>query len=295
MKKVCLIISIIGLCLSGCSEIVIPLEDPKLVVEGWIEDGGHPIVMITTSLSVSQEYQEWTVLYENMLRWAKVTVSDGQDTVVLTGRRSKDYFPPYVYTTAKMVGEAGKTYHLNVEYDDMVATAVTTIPHKVNLEYVKVVESDSESTKYNIIAGLRDNPDTRDYYRFFAKNIKIDSVYIPSFMGLIDDTVLSEGINDVFVYGGFVANLGSERRSSINYTEEEVISFRLSTMDEASFNYWEDYDDISSLSKNPFFPVYKKIRSNISSGMGYWAGYGSSYYYVSIADSIALGRVFPFK
>ena len=41
----------------------------------------------------------------------------------------------------------------------------------------------------------------------------------------------------------------------------------------------------------PFFPVNKKIRSNVSSGMGYWAGYGSSYYKVSIADSLALGRV----
>jgi group I intron endonuclease len=56
-------------------------------------------------------------------------------------------------------------------------------------------------------------------------------------------------------------------------------------------DYWMDYDDIASLAANPFFPVNKRIRSNVSSGMGCWAGYGSSYYRVSIADSLAQGRV----
>jgi hypothetical protein len=75
--------------------------------------------------------------------------------------------------------------------------------------------------------------------------------------------------------------------------ENDVVRLRFSTMEEVIFDYWTDYDDVTSLSSNPFFPVNKKIRSNVSSGMGYWAGYGSSYYRVSIADSLALGRVWP--
>ena len=122
----------------------------------------------------------------------------------------------------------------------------------------------------------------------------IDSTYVPSFMGLVDDSVLTaDEVNEVSVFGAFVANFGSEQRAPTFFFEEDVVRFRLSNMDEASFNYWEDYDDVSSLSMNPFFPVNKKIRSNVSSGMGCWTGYGSSYYTVSIADSLALGRVWP--
>ena len=63
---------------------------------------------------------------------------------------------------------------------------------------------------------------------------------------------------------------------------------RFSTLDYASFCYWEDFEDILTLSRNPFFPVSKKVRSNVSSGYGYWAGYGSSYYKVSIPDSLSV-------
>ena len=78
----------------------------------------------------------------------------------------------------------------------------------------------------------------------------------------------------------------------MSYLEDDIVRIRFSSMDETSFNYWADYDDVTTLSTNPFFPVNKKIRSNISSGMGYWAGYGSSYYRISILDSLAMGRVF---
>lgn len=289
------LIACVCVCVWGCTDPIIPQNEQDLVVEGWIEAGDHPIVMVTTSVQVSQKYQDWSVLEENLVRWAKVTVSDGENSVVLTGKYNKDYFPPYIYTTAKMEGEVGKTYTLTVQYKGKTATATTTIPEKVDLEYVKVVSSSAEDSEYNIIAGLKDDPATKDYYRFFTKNTKLDSTYIPSFLGLINDDVLAEGINDVSVYSGFVLNFGSEQRSPISFQEDDVISIRFATMDEDTYNYWEDYDDISSLSNNPFFPVNKKIRSNVSSGMGYWAGYGSSYYMVSIADSLALGRVWPAK
>lgn len=291
MRSRFLIFVLSALAFCCCSEVDIPSDRQELVIEGWIEDGRFPVVIVTTSLPVSTEYQDWTVLEENLVRWAKVSVSDGEREVVLTGKLDWDYFPPYVYTTSRMTGEAGKTYKLKVEYGGRVETAETTVPERVPLEYVKVVELEGG---YGIVAGLKDNPQTKDYFRFFTMIEGVDSTYVPSFMGLVDDSVLTaDEVNEVSVFGAFVANFGSEQRAPTFFFEEDVVRFRLSNMDEASFNYWEDYDDVSSLSMNPFFPVNKKIRSNVSSGMGCWAGYGSSYYTVSIADSLALGRVWP--
>lgn len=279
--------------LAGCAtDVVFSQDSPEIVVEGWIEDGGFPVVIVTTSVPVSTDYKDWDTLMDHLVRWAKVSISDGEKEVILTGKMDTDYFPPYIYTTARMRGEAGKKYSLKVEYGGRTETAETTIPSKVPLEYVKVLE---RTDGYGIVAGLKDNTETKDYYKFFTMVEGVDSTYVSSFLGLVDDVVLGEEVTDIAINSTFVSNFNTIERSQVSYEEDDVVRVRFVTMDEASFNYWSDYDDVTILSTNPFFPVNKKIRSNISSGMGYWAGYGSTYYRVSIADSLALGRFVPLQ
>ena len=41
--------------LNSCSTHI-PLEsDPQLVVEGWIDDGGFPVVIVTTTIPVDEQ------------------------------------------------------------------------------------------------------------------------------------------------------------------------------------------------------------------------------------------------
>lgn len=270
--------------LSGCIGKFHHVDDPQVVVEGWIDDGGYPVVILTTTVTVGEEFREWGSLKDNIIRWAKVTVSDGEHEEVLTGRKSDDHFPPYIYSTARMKGEAGKTYTLKVEYSGRTVTARTLIPEAVPLEWIKVLPSDNEG-QANIVAGLKDNPDTKDYYKFFTKVMDEDSSYVSSFMGLIDDDILAEGVNEINVNKGTPQVFGSKDKS-VTFDDDSFVLVRFCTMDEVSYRYWEDYEDIAMLSRNPFFPVTKKIRSNIEGGLGYWAGYGSSVYRVSIVDSL---------
>lgn len=291
MRRV--LICLLAMVLAGCAtDVVFSQDSPEIVVEGWIEDGGFPVVIVTTSVPVSTDYKDWDTLMDHLVRWAKVSISDGEKEVILTGKMDTDYFPPYIYTTARMRGEAGKKYSLKVEYGGRTETAETTIPSKAPLEYVKVLE---RTDGYGIVAGLKDNTETKDYYKFFTMVEGVDSTYVSSFLGLVDDVVLGEEVTDIAVNSSFVSNFNTIERSQVSYEEDDVVRVRFVTMDETSFNYWSDYDDVTILSTNPFFPVNKKIRSNISSGMGYWAGYGSTYYRVSIADSLALGRFVPLQ
>ena len=287
-----IIYMIVILCCFGCTDAKIPAAESGLVVEGWIENGRHPVVIVTTSVPTTTEYQDWESLYDHLVRWAKVTISDGEQSVVLTGKYSDDYFPPYIYTTARIVGEVGKTYRLTVEYEGMTATAVTSVPEPVELEYIKVKEVEAG---YKIVAGIRDDKSVKNYYRFFSMVEGADSTYVPSLLGLIDDSVLTDDVNEAFVNGAYKAMTDSIPRSPIQYLKDDVVKIRFCNMEETAFNYWTDYEDIAALSASPFFPVNKKIRSNVSSGMGCWAGYGSSYYRVSIADSLAQGRVLPME
>ena len=49
-------------------------------------------------------------------------------------------------------------------------------------------------------------------------------------------------------------------------------------MDSVSYNFWKSFEDIRMLSRNPLFPALDNMESNIRGGLGYWCGYGASYY-----------------
>lgn len=276
----------ICLLLGSCGEKHQPEDIPQIVVEGWIESDGYPVVMLTTTVSIGEDAKDWTSLKDNILRWAKVSISDGVHEEILTGRMDNSYFPPYIYTTSRMKGESGKTYTLKVEYGGRIVTAQTTIPDPVPLKWIKVMPS-NQSSHADIIAGLEDDSSQKDYYKFFVKVMHEDSVYVPSFMGLINDEILKDCVNEIVVHRGVSQIFGSEVTATSFDDDAEVI-VKFCTLDEKTYEYWEDYEDIVSLSQNPFFPVTRKIRSNICGGLGYWAGYGSMKYVISIADSLGV-------
>lgn len=268
---------------AGCRKVTFPTYDPQIVVEGWIENGRPPIVMLTTSVTVGAEPIDSTDLEDHVIRWGKVTVSDGEKEVILAGKKDDRYFPPYIYTTAKIKGEVGKTYHLTVEYGGRTVTASTTIPSPVALEYIraeKVSEApdDSDSDKYILIGGLKDNKNTKDYYKVFTKVHGKDSSFVSSFLGLTDDAVLSQEIEEIPINKGRILNGNKD----IHFSPGDTVGVRFCTMDRASWEYWSDFEEIESLTSNPFFPINTDIRSNIKGGLGYWSGYGSTYYMVEL-------------
>ena len=90
------------LLLAAChQELHAPHEE--IVVEGWIESGSAPVVLLTRTFVV-QLGDEVDGETSTVLPWGKVTVSDGTDEVILTGDYDERYFPPYIYSTSRMMG-----------------------------------------------------------------------------------------------------------------------------------------------------------------------------------------------
>ena len=282
------IIYLICMLLCGCSDVTLPVSESLLVIDGWIENGKRPIVMVTTSVPVRDTLGNNEDLKKYIVTWTKVTVSDGEREVVLTGMRNDDYFPPYLYTTSSIIGEPGKTYTLKVEeYMGRSVTAETTIPEPVSLENRKVRRSSNVKDKYFLTGELRDNPATKDYYKVFIRKSRKDSIYTPSFLGLIDDEILSNEVEVIPINNA--VNILSENQSSL-FSADDYIFVRFSAINETAHNYWSDFDNIT-MAQNPLFPATSKIRSNIIGGLGHWTGYGSTTYRVSIADSLARNRI----
>lgn len=275
------------LCCCG-DELVLPESRPQVVVEGWIEHRGFPVVMVTTTVPVTESIKNINDLKDHVVNWAKVTVSDGKNEVVLFGQKNDDYFPPYIYTTTAIRGEAGRTYTLKVEYSNRTVVAKTTIPEPKPLEYIKVAKAESKDSLFYLIGGINDDPRTKDYYKVFTKVRNKDSVYVSSFMGLTDDVILGENKTEIPINNG----TGKiDEQMTAYFTANDFIQVRFCTLDKEAWMYWSDFEELQSLTTNPFFPVSTEIRSNVKGGLGYWAGYGSSYYNVSIPDSLRLGRV----
>lgn len=266
---------LVVLMLTGCYEISPVRTKEVIVVEGWIEAGRYPIVMLTTNVPVSKEGQSIDSLEQYLIRWAKVTISDGKEEVILTGRMDKDYFPPYIYTTSRMKGEVGRTYDIVIEYSGKVVTASTTIPAPVELKYLDVMRHSDSDSLFILKAGLKDNPATKDYYKFFTKVRGTDTYYKAPVPGTINDAVLSDSIAEISVMKG----LGlPETDGSMYFCKGDTVDVKVCTMDQVSYSYWTDFEEILSLSANPFFTSTQKIRTNVNNGLGYWAGYGSTYY-----------------
>lgn len=280
MKKILLLILLIIFALSCSTDDIIEAE-PQLVVEGWIDAGGYPVVILTTTVPIKRGYQSFDSLNDCLVKYARVTVSDGENEVILTGRADSDYYPPYIYTTSQMKGVAGNRYSLLVEYGDFVAGAETTIPEPVELDSLVITPVD-DNEKYSITAHFTDDASEKNYYKFFAfasNDLPTGSVpYSSSYMGLVDDNGATSNIR-VPVYRGRSLEHWEDYDPYFAYNENVKIKF--AHIDSVSYDFWKDYEEMLSLSRNPFFSLKENIHSNIKGGLGYWCGYGSAEYLIS--------------
>ena len=281
MKKiVSYLLSLLAFCIMACDDGDITIDTPQsLVVEGWIENGEFPVVIVTKTLPVTTEYQNMNDLSDYLARWAKVTVSDGEKSVVLTGMYDESYYPPYVYTTSYLRGEAGKTYTLTVEYEDKTLTSSTTIPATLPVvDHYQIEKCQGTEDLYQIKACFHDNPQEKDYYLFFTKIGMESNHYLASYLGAVNDDMIGDYV-EYPVYRG-------QRYDNTEYTPYfeagEVVSVKLAKVDQSTFLFWDQYTKSQSLNSNMFLSTSTSLPNNIKGGMGYWSGFASVISYLEI-------------
>lgn len=254
--------------------------EPQIVVEGWIESGDFPCVCLSQTKTLDMPLDS-AAIFDVAIRWAKVTVSDGTNSEILTGRMDKRYVPPFVYTGSYLRGEPGKQYTLKVEYSGRTVTATTSIPEPVSLDDITVSKCDDSDTLYQIKAYFQDNPTEKNYYKFFTQVIPTDKRYFSAFLGTFDDTVFPQsGQAEVEVYRGF--RFTDLRKYTPFYKEQDTVSVKFTQLDREGFLFWSSYENEVTNGKNPIFPSSSNLKSNITGGLGIWCGYGVSTYLVPI-------------
>ncbi len=250
--------------------------EPKIAVEGWIDEGLFANVILTQSMKFNFESDSDSVdLKDIPIRWAKVSVSDGQTEEILVGRMDDRYFPPFIYTGSKLRGEAGKTYTLTISYSGRTLTAQTRIPEPVRIDDVEIAESEESDTLYTVDISFRDDPTEENYYKVFTRVTPGNTRYLSSFMGTVSDQTISSGHKGTINVSRPLSQINKMEDYTPFFKRGDTVEVKLTQLPKEGFDFWCDYENALTSGDNILFPSSANIRSNISGGLGIWCGYGT--------------------
>lgn len=311
MRRTLLPILMIAL-LTGCEKEItvdLPVTDAKVVVEGTIETGEPPFVLLT----YTQSYFAPTSvsgLAEMFISEATVTVNDGTTTHVLDRICSANLTEEELQLAAELtgididllrqanicawtkldgtlIGEEGRTYRLDVQTGGTSLNSVTTLPHAVALDslWFKLAEQDPGDDSLGFLWARLTDPDTvGNNYRWLAKRINLnedgeqkDETFVAPFFSVFWDRYFN-GLSFDFNYN----------RGSIPFSEADddnnaesgyfkrgdtvVVKFASLGIDEYRF-YNSFYTNVTS--QGDLFSTPANVVSNINGGLGIWAGWGT--------------------
>ncbi|MBR4821660.1 MAG: DUF4249 family protein [Bacteroidales bacterium] len=278
MRKIAIILFSLSSILCSCHREHWGHADQQIVVDGWIDSGATPVVMVTSTVNPSSEFRTIEELRSHILKWAKVTLTSPDTTVVLVGSINKNYFPPYIFTTSYIKGVPGQRYDLKVEYGGETVTASTTVPQSEALIGLEAQPVKGYDDCYTIVAKMGPKPSERRFYRFFTKVEGEDDYFHATFPGAFDSSNLKENAEITLTKGYSIDG----RHLNSHFKKGDTVYIKFCTMDEPAWRFWSDLDRICSLGKAVLFPTYENPSSNIAGGLGYWAGYGTTYYSINL-------------
>lgn len=257
-------------CEDSCTPDVIADRMP-LVVEGWIEEGEAPIVMVTRALDLNNGE---TRIEDAVEKWCRVTIFDDGDPYILTARRDTAYIPDFIFTTSRLKGKVGHTYRLLVETDDTVASAESILRRSASISRIEAERIQDSDSLFSLRAYIND-VDTSAYYKVFCKSSS-DRRHFPSFMGNLDGSVYDASIGMSVTRGVHSAFLEDKHAFSHFFTSGEIVEVKVCSIDRSLFDFWTAYDLNVISSSNIFLTFVSNCPGNIIGAKGYWAAYGSS-------------------
>ena len=266
----------------GCTPDREALE-PAIVLEGWIENGEHPVALLHYSMVMGEEYDSVSqLLMDKLITLGKVTVSSSNESAIMIGGLDTAYLPPYKYTTPRLVGVEGATYTIDVEYDNKTITAQTTIPALAFFDSIRVQQSPITDSIIHVTGYVTDtDPNNENYYVLFYR-YRGDKQYQHCFLGLFSDHDADENRTISMPVYRNISNstlkLSDDNKRGRYFKPWDKIDIKLTTVDSIGYRFWSEFSAISTTSTIAFMPVYTNIHTNIEGGKGYWIGYGAKVY-----------------
>lgn len=303
-----LYIAALAIGLLGCTkevEIDIPGYEETIVIDGRIETGQPPIVLLSSSKEVYAP-TDLDAFLNGYISGATVTVSNGAVSVVLDEICS-DNLPPgteelaanmlgipvdqlqnyniCAYTTLNSAiwGEIGKEYTLTVDYNGKSYSGKTSIMIPTPLTNTFWQPEEGTPNHGYSWATLADPGGQFDAY-FWEANIighangdTTDTGFEPTYSPTFDDEFF-DGLTFEFWYENpFNGGPNVSEAESWLYEEGDTVVIKLSKLDPTIYEFFEKKYVQVQTAGNPF-ATPTNIPNNLSNGaLGIWAGFSPTF------------------
>jgi hypothetical protein len=304
----------------SCTTVIdiddLPKPKSEIVVEGTIENGVPPFLMLTKNspyfggISVND-------LSQYFVHDAMIKVWTGTDTVQLIefcinslpveirqelamslGFNITDtanipnvciYSVPNIFTyfitgdtTGVFIGNPNTTYHLQIEVQGKVLTSKTTIPGLVQPDPLtwKPHQDIKKDSLASVYINFRDPDTLGNYYRYFTKR-NDEPFYAPLSSSVYDDMI----VNGQYI--SLPLERGISKQSEVDgdtygyFWKGDTVTLKWTNIDRRSYEFWSTLENDGGDSP---FSSPTVIKSNIKNGLGIWCGYATIYQTIIIPD-----------
>ena len=276
---------LIAFALTGCErEINIDLGDipDEIVVEGIIEPGAYPKILVTRNRDFFENYPTdlLSLLDTFIIQDAVVSINDGNGNVPMTFNVNPFEYPYAYYTTTAITGQVGGTYSITVTARNQTLTARSTIPPAIAVDSswfsLNFFDVDEDSLGFLNVAFT--DPDTLgNAYRLYSKR-NSETEYFPVTGSLANDEFING--RTVSFFAGQSEKPFTNQDTFINdnffYKLGDTIFVKFCSIGLREFDFYNTYEAAASSNGNPFASP-TLIKSNVEGGMGIWCG--QSFFY----------------
>lgn len=264
MKKIVLILPFL---LAGCAGDE-PAVEPKAVIEAWIDNGGHPVVLFTSAITPDPEGGS---IEDALLRWGKVTISDGTTEAVMTGIRDTRYTPPYKYTTTEIIGKPGTRYQISASFKKLQARAESTMLEPTPIDSIVFADCGVDSLRATTLY-FTAPADVPAYYYLSISPSSQTSAARPCMMGWGDCSVAGQRVA-LIVFNS--RNYGEDAPVQLQVGHSYTVN--LHRVERPVYEFWRAYDDATLFGGNIFFGINASLPSNIIGGYGIFSARATTF------------------
>ncbi|WP_308991642.1 DUF4249 family protein [Mariniflexile litorale] len=268
MKKFIFLLIILSSCIDN--EIDASFSD-QLTVEGAIMENRFAEIYLTNSLPFDGIIDSLEVA-KSIETKAKVELSNGEVTEILTLKREDSKFPFLFYRSNIIKGELGKQYDLSITIRDKVFTSKTTLPEKLEvleIDFLKSIKDGVNQPDHrDIKLTINNNVKSVRYFKVLIKNEKEAKFSFAKPFIFNTENFSTDTFPLIVTYVEIKKDGERENKLKVN----EVIELQLIAITKEQFDFWKSIKgDESTFIGNSSFS--NEIISNVSNGaFGYWSG-----------------------
>lgn len=253
--------------LTGC-ENEPPLQEPQAVIEGTFSSGGYPTILFSSSVIPGID----GTLQDAMINWGKVTLSDGEREVVLSGRVDNSYLPPFRYYTLDMKGEPGKTYTVTADFKDLHAESTMRMPYPTEIDSL-VFSATDDPGLLALSLHFTSPADTPAYYYITIQGTEKESHPSPCMMG----TLAAIEPGQAYSMPVMKPKVKIDTLTYIpHFSIGEECIVHLNRVEKPVYDFWKAYDNMILFSTSPFISANESLPTNVEGGFGVWSPQGTA-------------------